>query len=262
MAVMTQFEPMALTKKLYRASEFAELAGVTVRTLHHYDRLGLLKPSGRTTAGYRLYGEVEFARLQQIATLKFIGLSLRQIKDVLDRRTLGLSETLRMQRDLLLERLQQLQLALHAIARAEHSMGAGATDCDWDAFRKIIEVLEMQQNMEWTDKYYSTEAKQKLAQKREEIGPETLAKSQEDWRILIAEVEAALAAGEKPESAKALALAARWKALIQGFTGGDPQISEGLKNLYSDKQNWPSTFKKPYSDEAGAFMCEAMKYLK
>jgi len=55
-----------------------------VRTLHHYDRLGLLKPSGHTEAGYRLYGERDFARLQQIVVLKFIGFPLKQIKNVLD----------------------------------------------------------------------------------------------------------------------------------------------------------------------------------
>lgn len=65
---------------MYRVSDFAEKAGITVRTLHHYDRLGLLKPSGRTEAGYRLYGERAFARLQQIVTLKFIGLPLRARK--------------------------------------------------------------------------------------------------------------------------------------------------------------------------------------
>jgi DNA-binding transcriptional MerR regulator len=70
---------------LYQAKEFAALTGVTVRALHHYDRLGLLKPSGRTASGYRLYGAGDVARLQQIVTLKFIGLSLKQIKEVLGR---------------------------------------------------------------------------------------------------------------------------------------------------------------------------------
>ena len=54
----------------------SELAGVTVRTLHHYDRLGLLRPAGRTAAGHRLYADRDLARLQQIVTLKFIGLPL------------------------------------------------------------------------------------------------------------------------------------------------------------------------------------------
>ncbi|HYO90677.1 MAG TPA: MerR family transcriptional regulator, partial [Pyrinomonadaceae bacterium] len=82
---------------LYLAQEFAERAGVTVRTLHHYDRTGLLKPSGYTAAGYRLYGEKDLARLQQIVTLKFIGFSLRQIKELLEQREFDLTATLRLQ---------------------------------------------------------------------------------------------------------------------------------------------------------------------
>ena len=78
-------------KRWYKANEFARLTGVTVRTLHHYDRLGLLKPSGRTPAGYRLYGERDFARLQQIVILKFIGFPLNQIKEILDRDSLPLT---------------------------------------------------------------------------------------------------------------------------------------------------------------------------
>jgi len=70
--------------KHYQAIEFARLAGVTVRTLHHYDRIGLLKPSGHTDAGYRLYRKHDLIRLQQIITLKFIGFSLNHIKNLLN----------------------------------------------------------------------------------------------------------------------------------------------------------------------------------
>jgi hypothetical protein len=70
---------------VYRAQQFAKLAGVTVRALHHYDRLGVLKPSGRSDAGYRLYRDRDFARLEQIVVLKFLGLPLRQIGRLLKR---------------------------------------------------------------------------------------------------------------------------------------------------------------------------------
>ena len=59
----------------YRAREFAELSGVTVRALHHYDRLGLLRPK-RAQNGYRAYGEQDLVRLEQIVALKFVGLPL------------------------------------------------------------------------------------------------------------------------------------------------------------------------------------------
>ena len=71
------------TDKLYPPHEFAALAGVTVRALHHYDRVGLLKPLTRTDAGYRLYSERDLVRLEQIVLLKFLGFSLRQIGELL-----------------------------------------------------------------------------------------------------------------------------------------------------------------------------------
>ena len=57
-------------------------------------------------------------------------------------------------------------------------------------------------------------------------------------------------------------MAERWRKLIEAFTGGDPEVQKGLNKFYSDQGNWPSTFKKPYSDAAGAYMCEAMAIAK
>ncbi len=90
-------------EKSFKAQEFAQLAGVTVRTLHHYDRIGLLKPGGRTEAGYRLYRERDLARLEQITVLKFLGLSLRQIRDMLRIETRDLGPALQLQLWALLE---------------------------------------------------------------------------------------------------------------------------------------------------------------
>jgi DNA-binding transcriptional MerR regulator len=85
---------------VYRIQEFASVAGVTVRALHHYDRLGLLKPSGRSAAGYRLYRDSDFARLEQIVVVKFLGLPLKEIGRLL-RRESKLPDALRAQRRVL-----------------------------------------------------------------------------------------------------------------------------------------------------------------
>src|SRR5262245_18514639 len=117
-------------KSLHQASEFAELTGVTVRTLHHYDRLGLLKPSGRTRAGYRLDGELDFARLQQVVTLKLIGFPLKQIKEILVRKEFDLKTTLKLQREIIEQKRRYLDLAIEAIKKAEDEAGAnGELDC-------------------------------------------------------------------------------------------------------------------------------------
>ena len=243
---------------VYRVSEFAAKTGVTVRTLHHYDRLGLLKPSGRTEAGHRLYGARDFARLQQIVTLKFIGLPLKQIKELLNRGDLDLKSTLRLQRRLLLEKRQQLEAAIQAIEEAERSFQSGSTP-DVAALKKIIEVMDRQNSMEWTKKYYSEEAQAKIAERGRAFTPEMQAKVEQDWKGLISDVEAAIAGKVDPGSAKAKALAVRWQELLRGFTGGDPQIQQGLKKLYADQQNWPQNFQKPFSDEVCDYVAKAAR---
>ena len=233
--------------RLYKAQEFAERAGVTVRTLHHYDRLGLLAPSGRTEAGYRLYGDRDLVRLEQILALKFIGFPLREIRRLLKRDAKDLPGALRRQRTMILEKRRLLDLAAEAIQRAE-------TAPDWAAIQKIIEVIHMQDNMEWAKKYYSEQARASLADRQ--VSAEVIEQGQRNWAVLIKDVEAAL--GEDPASPRAQALAARWRKLIEAFTGGNPEVQAGLNKLYQDQANWPATMKKPYSDEVGAFMCRAM----
>lgn len=244
-------------ERLYRASEFAALTGVTVRTLHHYDRAGLLRPTRRTGAGYRLYGAREFARLQQILTLKFIGLPLEEIKGLLARRALDLGETLRLQREALVEKRRQLDMALRAVREAEGLIARGeGCEPDWDAFKKIVEVITMQHDTEWMKKYYTEEQLADLARRGT---PEVLERAPREWQKILGEVEAAVAEGLDPASERAQALAARWEGLIEEFTGGDPSIRENLRRLYADQANWPSTFQKPYGDDAAAFIGKARK---
>ena len=249
------------TPRLYQAHEFAERVRVTVRTLHHYDHLGLLKPSGRTASGYRLYSERDFARLEQIVALKFIGFSLKQIRDLLNRKAFDLPATLRLQSTILKEKRRHLDFAIQAIERAQHLVTSRANnhEPDWEAFRKIIEVINMQQNTEWVNKYYSAEARQDLASRGT---PEVIEQGQRDWAALIQDVEAAVAAGVDPASEQAQALARRWQTLIDAFTGGSTAVASGLKKLYADQSNWPSTFKRPCSDEVGAFICQAAEARK
>src|SRR6185503_8116866 len=93
----------SVVNTVYRVQAFAQLAGVTVRALHHYDRLGLLRPR-RSASRYRLYGIRDLERLEQIVALKFLGLSLRQIRELLDEDRRKLPDALRAQRRALEEK--------------------------------------------------------------------------------------------------------------------------------------------------------------
>jgi MerR family transcriptional regulator, thiopeptide resistance regulator len=244
-------------KTVYKVGQFAEITGVTVRALHHYDRIGLLKPCGRTKSHYRLYTDRDYARLQQIETLKFIGLTLKQIKDALDGNDLDLSATLSLQWRLLRDKKNQIELALRAIEEAQRSKRSSDPP-DWVALKKIIEVMRMQSNNEWTKKYYSEEAQAEIAKRARSFTPEMQARVQQDWKDLINDVEAARSRNEDPGGATARILAERWVNLLQGFTGGNREVQTGLNKLYTDQSNWPSTFQKPFSEEVAAFIKKAM----
>jgi MerR family transcriptional regulator, thiopeptide resistance regulator len=218
---------------MLQAQQFAERAGVTVRTLHHYDRLGLLRPR-RTESGYRMYRESDLERLEQIVALKFVGLPLKRIKTLLDRDNLELAEALPRQRLVLEAKRKLIDRAIQAIRDAERSLATGKRP-DAAILKKIIEVIEMQDNANWSEKYYSGEALEKLNSRR--WTPEMQEQTTKRWTELFAEVEASL--GEDPAGPKAQALAARWGALILEFTGGDPEVTKGLNNIWKDPSGLP-----------------------
>jgi MerR family transcriptional regulator, thiopeptide resistance regulator len=245
------------TSGVYRITEFARLAGVTVRALHHYDRLGLLKPSGRSDSGYRLYRDSDFARLEQIVVLKFLGLPLKQIGRLLKRES-PLADTLRRQQHVLAEKRRQLDMAIHAIGEAERSVQSNR-EPDWDLFKTIVREIEMQNNSDWSKKYYSEEAKTKVEERKALWNPELQAQVTKQWTELVADVEAAL--GEDPAGPKAQALAARWRTLIAGFTGGDPEVQKGLNTMWADKANWPAQERERFhiDPRVQEFITKAMK---
>jgi DNA-binding transcriptional MerR regulator len=244
---------------VYRIREFAAMAGVTVRALHHYDRLGLLKPSGRSASGYRLYGDCDLVRLEQIVVLKFLGLPLKQIGRLL-RREPNIQGVLRSQRRVLDEKRQRIGWAIDAIREAEQSIGPGG-ELDWDMFKKIVKEIEMQNETDWAKKYYSPEAQASVEERRKLWSPELQAEVSAKWSQLFADIESAMADGETPAGARAQALAGRWRELLEGFTGGDPEIQKGLNRMWADHADWPAKPREAYAvkPEIQAFIVEALK---
>jgi DNA-binding transcriptional MerR regulator len=233
--------------KTYRIQEFAELAGVTVKALHHYDRLGLLKPQ-RALSGYRLYVERDLERLEQIVALRFLGFPLQEIKAVLDRAALKLPEALRVQRQALQEKQKLLARAMKAIAAAEKALDSGTTT-NPAILKRLIEVINMQSDVEAMKKYYSEEAWFK-------VGPRYEGEFSQEWIDLYRDLEAAL--GEDPASEKAQALVARWLAL----GSSDPEVREGAAKAWADRKNWPSAMQQRIADfhleKIAPFIAQAM----
>ena len=245
------------TTKLYRTKEFAELAGVTVRTLHHYDRLGLLKPSYRSEAGYRLYSHSDLARLEQIVVLKFLGLPLKSIGKLLKAELDSLPEVLHSQQLVLAEKRLELDRTIEAISAARAALHA-SPEPDWTLITHIIRRIGMQNDTDWTNKYFSEEAKGKVQERKSLWSPELQERVTREWNELFRDVEAAL--GEDPAGPVAQGLVARWRKLVGEFTGGNAEIQTGLNKMYSDAPNWPAQQQqRQIKPEIQAFVMEAMK---
>ena len=248
------------SQELFKAQEFAKLAGVTVRALHHYDKLGLLKPKQRSRSGYRLYSQRDFGRLEQIVVLKFLGMPLKQIRRLLAADA-QLAQALQRQQVVLAEKRRQLDRAVTAIKSAQQHFDP-QREPDWNLLKYIVQEIEMQISTDWTKKYYSPEAQEKVEARKTLWSPELQERVSREWSALFAEVEAAL--GEDPASAKVQALAARWKKLVGEFTGGDPQIQQGLNAMYADQNRWPAATKSAYAikPEIMDFMMKAVRAAK
>src|SRR3954452_23599180 len=191
----------------YKTQQFASLTGVSVRALHHYDRLGLLRPR-RSPAGYRIYTDGQVAVVEQIVALKFIGLPLSDIKGVLRRGPADLVTILEAQRRILEEKRRLLDLAITAIHEAQT---VAASQPNIAALRSIIEVIEMQnRSTDWTKKY-DTLLTAKIERLRT-MSPETRAALGQQWGDLLKAVEAAV--DEDPASPVAQELGGRWLNLL------------------------------------------------
>ena len=105
--------------------EVSEITGISVRTLHYYDEIGLLTPSGKSEAGYRLYDEKALERLRQILFFREFDLPLKEIKAVMENPSLDKNEILQMQRRMLLrkkERMERLIASIDRLLRGEERM--------------------------------------------------------------------------------------------------------------------------------------------
>ena len=221
---------------LYRIQEFARLADVSVRTLHHYDRVGLLKPQ-RTQAGYRLYTVRDLERLEQILARRFLGMPLQLIRTLLDHDGMSLADSLELQRSALEEKRETLELAIRAIKDAESAMQRDQAP-EAKVLATIIAAFKEMNNMEFMEKYFSEEAWEKWSGRRKRLPLDAKKQSAQAWIELYREAEGIL--DKDPSSEAAQDLTARWLTLEDAASEGDKGIKAGFRKAWLDRQNWPA----------------------
>ena len=147
--------------KNFTTGEFARRANVSVRTIRYYDKEGLLKPSFISDAGYRLYTENDFAKLQKILTLKYLGFSLDEIRNLTlkDRSSDYVADSLKMQLRLVQSQIESLELVRESLEEAirsnEAETGENPRPADWNRMLQLIHMVNMEKTL--AQQYRSSE---------------------------------------------------------------------------------------------------------
>jgi len=252
----------------WTVGEVAAAAHVSVRTLHHYDQIGLLGPSDRSSAGYRLYGRRELERLQQILVYRELGFSLEVIRRMLDEPTVDRRTELLAQRTLLAERLDRTSAVMRAIDRTLASMERGgdmSTEELFEGFEHLGDAPEevrahhAEHGREAQDRWGQTDSYAESMRRARRYG-------KADWEQLRGEstrqeehMAGLLAAGADPEGEEALAGAEAMRLHIdRWFYPCSPAMHSGLADLYESD----ARFRAHYEERAeglAAFVAKAIR---
>lgn len=223
---------------LWRTKQLADLAKVSVKTLHHYDKIGLLSPSCRAENGYRLYSEKDLFILQQIIALKTLGFELTQIKTIL-LQSAEVKKTLKMQAQLLQERANKLMNAATFIEQALKSLEENKA-FDWQMITKLLEVFTMTQQLDnqWVASVLENDELAQYAkfeaQKKQRYSIDEKKKFEQEWVDIVREVKAHL--HHSPDSSQGIALGKKTMDLINPLYGPD--------NANLKSKIWHEGFKK------------------
>lgn len=217
--------------KTYKVKDVAQLSGVSVRTLHYYDEIGLLTPTDRTSAGYRLYDENDLMRLQQILIGRSLGLALEEIRKSLDDEGFNYTRALQQQRALLIQRLGQTHKMIAAIDSALTNLGQHQAAIDFKAIFDGFDPADYE--AETKSRWGDTNAYRESARR-------TKSYSDADWTLIKSELDSiwsdaakAMRQGAAADSYIALEIVERHRKHIhRWFYDLTPEGHKGLADMW------------------------------
>jgi len=247
-----------VTKVGLTVSQVAKLAGVSIRALHHYDEIGLLRPSTRTGSGYRLYGNQELQRLQQVLFFRELGFPLEEIAKIMRDPKFDLQSALLMQRQLLEEKAARIQALIAAVDAALESTERGTTMTKEEMFEVFGDYDPAKYEDEVKQRWGDSDAYRESARKTARYG-------KKEWQQIKAEGESlnqalaeAMADGVKPADARAVDLAEQHRQHIsRWFYACTSAIHRGLGDMYVADERFTQTYDRVQPGLA-AFLREAI----
>jgi DNA-binding transcriptional MerR regulator len=216
----------------FTVGELAKLTGITVRTLHHYDEIGLVQPSDRTRAGYRLYGDDDVLRLQQVLVYKELGLPLDEIAAVLDDPAHSRGDALQRHRAALLAKRARLDAMLASLdAAIRHEKG---TTMEANEVKALFDGFDHEQyNDEAQQNWGNTDAYKESTRRTKQYGKAEWTAIRAGWDAVFARYAELMAAGAPADDPRVqAAVAAHRDHITRWFYPCSVEIQRGLAEMY------------------------------
>jgi DNA-binding transcriptional MerR regulator len=204
---------------MWKIGELARRTGLTVRTLHHYDEIGLLSPAERSDGGHRVYDVADVQRLYRIVSLRSLGFPLDAIAQALDSQTFDA-------RGAVDDHLSRLEAQIAQEQRLLDKLRMLRQRLDADDFLTTIEELTMR------ERYYTPEQLDQLEQRRQALGEDAIKDVEREWGEIFATLKQEMDKGTDPADPRLRPIGERARELLDMFTGGDPGIQASLKRMY------------------------------
>jgi DNA-binding transcriptional MerR regulator len=234
-----------MDEQTYTVGQVARLAGVTVRTLHHYDEIGLLPPSGRAANGYRTYTPVDVARLQRVLSWRELGFDLEQVAALVatDGSGEAARDQLRAQHSQLLARIERLQAVAGTVAKTleAHEMGINLTPAE------MLEVFGEHDPTEHVEeakqRWGDTDGYREAHRRTSSYGKDEWLQIRREGDEIPAKFAAAMQAGHPADSAEAAAAAvAHREHISRWFYEVTPEVHQGLAQMYVADPRFTATY--------------------
>ncbi len=246
----------------YKVKEVADLVGISVRTLHHYDQIDLLKPDFLSDAGYRLYSDNNLEKLQQILYFKELNFNLQEIKNILDNPEFDRKHALKSQKSLLFKKKKRLEKIIASIDKSLEAIESGVKMSKNDMFESFNMT-----NIEEHQKKYAEETKQKYGHTDafSESHKRTSNYSKEDWASIMEKADdiyksLAQLMDKEPSDLDVQEKIHAWREYINdNYYTCTPEIFEGLGNLYVEDERFTANIDK-YHQGLAIFMKKAIDY--
>ncbi len=229
----------------WTVGELARLAGITVRTLHHYDRIGLVRPSERTSAGYRSYDGRDLDRLQQVLVYRELGFPLEEVATLLDDPAADPLAHLRRQHRLLRERLERTQAAVAAVEKEMEARQMGIQLTPEERFEVFGDADPVQYDAEAEERWGETEAWAESRRRVSSYGKDDWLRIKDEAADVERRFAEALRDGVPADSAPALDLAEEHRQHIsRWFYDCPPEMHAGLGRMYVEDERFTAHYEQ------------------